>query len=95
VKIYISGKITGKFDYKGEFDRAEIFLKEMGHVVLNPTVIPPHFTYDEHMMIDLVMVDVSDAIYMLKNWTKSKGANIEYNYAKEKNKQIIFQEDYI
>ena len=91
MKIYISGAISKEFNYMKKFKEAEEYLKTMGHVPLNPTVIPPILSYDEHMKIDLAMVEVCDAIYMLKGWENSKGANIEYVNAINNKKIILFQ----
>jgi hypothetical protein len=38
------------------------------------------------------MIDVCDAVYFQNNWKDSKGANMEYNYAFEQNKGIMFEE---
>jgi hypothetical protein len=91
MKIYLSGKITGKENYEHDFNVAEKRLKAEGHIVLNPCVHTEGLTYDEYMHIDFAMIDVSDAVYMLKDWRGSKGANLEHNYAIRCCKEIIYE----
>ena len=91
MKIYISGAISKDFNYMKKFKLAEEQLQALGHAVINPTVIPPILSHEDHMKIDLAMLDVCDAIYMLKDWENSKGANIELNYALNTNK-LVYRE---
>lgn len=91
MKVYISGSITNDFNYKEKFKQAEEKLLKMGHAVLNPTVIPPMFSHEEHLHIDYAMIDVSDALYMLKDWEDSKGAKLEKGYALKNGKKIFYE----
>ena len=91
MKIYISGKITGIRYYKQVFSAAEKTLLQDGHNVMNPAILPIGFSWDEYMHVCYAMIDVCDAVYMLKNWTSSKGASAEYTYALKLNKLIIFE----
>lgn len=80
-------KITNSF-----FDEAEKKLKSEGHEVINPTsfdFVLPKLTYEEFMKFDIFLLDMCDAIYMLKGWQKSCGANREYGYALASDKLII------
>lgn len=43
------------------------------------------------MRLDLHLMDLCEAVYMLKGWQESKGANREYGYALAKDKIIIFE----
>lgn len=45
------------------------------------------------MEIDLCLLELCDAICMLKGWQESKGANREYGYALAKDITIIREED--
>ncbi len=94
MRIYISGAITGVDNYKLYFAKAEKELKEQGYEVINPTSFDdllPQLTYEEYMKLDLCLLDMCEAIYMLKNWKQSFGANREYGYALAKD-MIIMEE---
>ena len=92
MKVYIAGKITGNPDYKQQFAEVEKKLREKGHTTMNPAVLPDGFEHSEYMQICFSMIDVCDAVYFQNNWKDSKGANMEYNYAFEQNKGIMFEE---
>ena len=89
MRIYISGAITNDDNYKQKFDNAEKNLINQGYEVINPslldTVLPSGLAYEEYMKIDLCLLEMCDAIYMLKGWENSCGANREYGYALAKN----------
>lgn len=96
MKIYISGAITGTDDYMDRFADAEEKLKKEGHSVINPAAVnsmmPADTTYEEYMKMSLTMLGMCGAIYMLKGWENSRGANREYGYALATDK-IILQEE--
>lgn len=92
MKIYISGSITGNPDYKKQFSDAATKLRNAGHQVLDPTVWNREglkLEYEEYMRIDLAMLDVADAIFMIPGWQNSKGGRIEYWRAKRKGKVVL------
>ena len=96
MRVYISGGITGVENYKHYFDKAEEKLKSEGHEVINPAVFDellPKLTYEEFMKFDIFLLDMCDAIYMLKGWQKSRGANREYGYALAMDKIILEEQD--
>lgn len=97
MKIYISGPITGTDDYLERFAAAEERLKAEGGEVINPAKVnaqlPASTTYNQYMAMAYMMLDMADAIYMLDGWEKSKGACIEYGYAKARDKIIVYQDN--
>lgn len=95
-KVYISGPITGTENYMERFEKAEKELTDRGYSVINPAKVnaqlPDDTTYGEYMKMSLTMLDMCDYIYMLAGWENSKGACLEYQYAKTLGKNIIFQD---
>jgi len=91
LKTYIVGKITGLHNYKELFDKAENKLKDEGNLVMNPSVLPDGFEYDLYLPICYKMIDACDCVFMLSNWVDSKGAKLEFEYALNNGKIIIFQ----
>lgn len=91
MKIYIAGKIRGLKEYKAIFGEAEKELQNKGHITLNPAELPEGMNSEDYMKICIPMLEVCDAIYLLKNWENSQGANIEKLYAECQNKKIIYQ----
>lgn len=98
MRIYISGPITGIPNYKEIFDKAEEKLKaEYSEAeIINPAmvVLPASCTHEDYMRIDLMLLDLADAIYLLKGWDKSKGACMEHEYAIAKDLIILKEESW-
>lgn len=95
--VYISGKITGKENYKDDFLKAEQWLMLNDYKVLNPSRlidIFPSLEYKQLMAIDYKLIDLCDAIFMLDGWQKSKGACAELSYAKSLGKKVMYQDKY-
>ena len=95
MRVYISGAITGTDDYMERFAKAEKELTGQGYSVINPAKVnsqlPEDTTYEEYMKMCFCMLDMCEAIYMLKGWKKSCGANRELRYAMA-NKKTVFYE---
>jgi hypothetical protein len=95
--IYISGAISGTDDYIERFKRAEEHFKFMEWAVINPAeVLNPLkdvLDYETMMDINFKLLDYADAIYMLKGWEQSRGANREFGFALGSCKEIIYQTD--
>lgn len=94
-RIYISGGITGVDDYMERFAKAQKELEAQGYSVLNPalfnSIMPEDTTYEEYMKMSFTMLDMADAVYFLKGWDKSMGANREYGYALANDKILLFE----
>lgn len=89
MKVYIAGKITGNENYRAEFAEAEEKLRELGHIPLNPAVLPEGLEKADYMRICLAMLDSADAIALLLSWTRSDGAAIEMSLARYTDKKQI------
>ncbi|MDH6367537.1 MULTISPECIES: DUF4406 domain-containing protein [unclassified Breznakia] len=92
MKIYLAGPITGTDDYVERFKEVEESLTNPGVEVVNP-VTDEHLDYEEYIIRGLKMLAECDWIFMLDDWENSKGAKLEYQYAKTVGKRIVFQGD--
>jgi hypothetical protein len=92
-KIYIAGKITGLDNYKELFNKAETHLSNLGFAIMNPSVLKDGFEWNEYMHVCYAMIDVCDSVYFLSNWTDSKGARLEHEYAKDKGKRLFYENE--
>lgn len=81
MKVYIAGRITGDPHYREKFAEAEAALREVGHIPLNPAVLPEGMEAEDYMRICTAMLDSADAIGLLGDWTSSPGAQLEMHYA--------------
>lgn len=86
--IYIAGKITGNPNYKEQFKAAEDRLSKLGYAVVNP-VMEEGCPYRHYINVGLRKLGHCDAIYLLRNWRRSKGARLERKYAKTVGMKII------
>lgn len=83
--VYISGPMTGLPNYNGwAFCDAETWLRESGHVVVNPWRLGEvlgwgHFDY---MRRDVAALAGCGGIYMLPGWWRSRGARKEWLVSK-------------
>lgn len=90
--IYISGPMAGIEGYEKNFKAAEEKIKESGHEVVNPAEIDGEgMTREELLGLDLWMLEECNAIYMLKGWQQSCGANREYGFALAKGMSVMFE----
>ena len=92
--VYISGGITNNKNYKEDFESAVEWLSKNNHNPINPSrlsEIMPNLTYEQYMAIDYKLIELCEAVCMIKGWQKSKGACAELAYAKSLGKKIIYQ----
>ena len=95
--VYLSGKITNNEHYKKDFASAELFLSQMGYIVINPANLDdicPNLSYEQYLQICYRLVDIADIVFMVSGWQKSKGANAELTYAKSLGKKVMYQDYY-
>ena len=96
MKIFISGPVSGTTDYMERFGNAQKYLESLGHSVINPVLVtsnlPEDTTQKEYMSLDLTMLFMCDAIYMLNGYGKSKGALAELATAKSIGCEIFYEE---
>lgn len=91
-KVYISGKITGiHARAKKDFAKAEAALIAKGLTPVNPFKFNHNHdkSWENYMRICIIELMKCDAIYMLPNWRKSKGAIIEFHLAVKLNLMVI------
>lgn len=96
MKIYISGKISGlpEAEVAFKFKQAEVKLEQEDHLSVNPFEIGLPYEeqwladgvndrerWEQHMDRDLDLLRGCEAIYMLDNWSTSRGAIIELKEA--------------
>lgn len=80
MKVYIAGKITGCENYEALFAEAARFVQGLGHVALNPAVLPAGLSKADYMRTCLAMIDSADEVWTLPNATDSPGATLEIQY---------------
>lgn len=96
MKIYISGQITGLDLEKAKqnFQQAEDYLQAIGYSdIVNPMKIHPEsntYTWTQYMRADLKALMDCDAIFLLSNWTFSKGAMIEKRIAEDVELLVLY-----
>ena len=99
MRIYLSGKITGreKEDYTKQFARAESFYKTSGFDVVNPVKIGeeilrknPKAEWGDFMKADLEALKNCTHIALLEGWEESKGAKTEKAEAEKMGLEIMY-----
>ena len=93
MKIYISGPISGLPDGNFEaFREAEEAITERGHTAINPHTDCAGFIggWSDYMRADIRAMMDADAVLMLPDWEKSRGAALEMQLAMQLNIHIFF-----
>ena len=89
-KIYIAGPISGLPNFNRDAFNAEAHrLLGLGHVALNPAILPDGLEQYEYMAICIEMVKMADQLVMLPGWERSAGARAEHALAIKLGKAII------
>ena len=92
MKVFISGKVSD-LPYLvayGNFSNAERTLASMGYEVVNPMKIcKRNWCWLRCMIKCLWAIFFCDKVHQLEDWKDSKGARIEYKWAKLLKKRFI------
>lgn len=81
-----------KDTYKCIFSQKQKELEELGHIVINPALLPNGLPHNKYMPMCLSMIEGADAVYMFNDWKNSKGALLELAYANYQGKAVIYGE---
>lgn len=91
--IYLSGPITNVLDYEQKFADAEDAIKKRypEAKIVNPAKLkmPENSKHEDYMNVDFMFLDLADAICMMDGWECSKGACMEYGYAKARDLLVL------
>lgn len=89
-KIYIAGPMSGLPNFNRDaFHREAERLQTLGHVALNPAILPDGLKQHEYMAICIEMVKMADQLVMLPGWERSAGARAEHALAAKLGKPVI------
>ena len=93
-KIYISGKISGIEEQAvAIFANAELMLSKMGYEVVNPMTLNHDHdkSWNSYMRVGVKELCDCYKIFMLNNWTDSKGAIIEHTIAMYLGIDVVYE----
>lgn len=91
-KVFISGQVSGLEYYVayGNFSYADRRLSSMGYQVINPMKLcRENWSWLRCMAKCLWAIIFCHKIYQLDNWKESRGARIEYKWARFLKKEVI------
>lgn len=91
-KVFISGQVSGLEYYVayGNFSYADRQLSSMGYKVINPMKIcKEHWSWLRCMAKCLWAIIFCHKIHQLPGWQESRGARIEYKWARFLKKEVI------
>ena len=96
-RCYNSGKISG-LPYLvayNNFLAADRMIEELGFESVNPMKekwLKPSAPWILHMIVDIWKMLWCNTVYFQKNWTDSRGAQVEFYVALNLNKNMIMQD---
>lgn len=95
IRAYISGSITGNKNAYKHFADAEKELAGFDFIPVNPFNDPCNRNdasdYSSNLIKGMKVLSECDLIYMLKGWQTSTGARIEYSFAVNMGKEVLFE----
>lgn len=102
MKVYISGPMTGLADFNfPAFDAAALALRSQGYRVTSPAELSREVRRacgereprrEDYMRADIRALTRCDAIYLLRGWQGSRGAQLEYEIANAIGLKVFGQE---
>ena len=95
MRVYISGQITSltQDTYRKAFNKATIEIGENGHEPVDPSLLgkPEQHSWHYYMKKAIPQLLECDAIYMLNDWEKSKGATLERTIAQALDMGVFYE----
>lgn len=96
VRCYNAGKVGG-LPYivaHRNFELADEYIRELGFQPVNPLYNGLHASspWLLHIIVDICLLAKCKAVFFQNSWQNSKGARIEYAFAKFLGKDMIFQQ---
>jgi len=77
VKIFLSGAIERKPDYKADFNCKKAIFEEQGFETFSPADLPPGWEYEKYLKVCIAELVQCDGICFVNDTTTSKGAFVE------------------
>lgn len=94
-RIYIAGQITGLTlsAAKHNFNTAKYEVSLAGFSPLSPMDLPHDHdhSWKSYMREDLAALKTCQGVYMLRNWSDSRGARLEEWFARRYGKTLYYQ----
>lgn len=93
--IYICGPMKGIKEFnRPAFNITAALLEGGGDVVLNPAALPSGLSQLQYMDICMAMLRSAEAIFPLKGWELSAGAQAEMAFAHKLGLKVLEQRQY-
>ena len=89
-KIFISGPMSGLPNFNRDaFNLEAERLHALGHIALNPAILPDGLEQHEYMAVCIELVKMANQLVMLPGWERSAGARAEHALAIKLGKPVI------